>query len=91
MPEIERTPQGRFVSRVETAPLVAATRMGSGTVRTSLFAAADEARIPDGVVGKIVEIFSSDIDFHHSLHRGDRFNVVRFDEIVRTSTDVAAT
>ena len=38
--------------------------MGSGTVRTSLFAAADDARIPDGVVGKIVEIFSSDIDFH---------------------------
>ena len=73
---IERTPQGRFASRVETAPLVAATRMGSGTVRTSLFAAADEARIPDGVVGKIVEIFSSDIDFHRSLQRGDRFNVV---------------
>ena len=73
---IERTPQGQFASRVETAPLVAAIRMGSGTVRTSLFAAADEARIPDGVVGKIVEIFSSDIDFHRSLHRGDRFNVV---------------
>ena len=44
---IERTPQGRFASRVETAPLVAATRMGSGVVRTSLFAAADEARMPD--------------------------------------------
>ena len=73
---IERTPQGRFASRVETAPLVAATRLGSGTVRTSLFAAADEARIPDGVVGKIVEIFSSDIDFHRALQRGDRFNVV---------------
>ena len=73
---IERTPQGRFVSRVETDALVAAARMGSGTVRTSLFAAADEARIPDGVVGKIVEIFSSDIDFHRSLQRGDRFNVV---------------
>ena len=73
---IERTAQGQLVSRVETAPLVAATRMASATVRTSLFAAADEARIPDGVVGQIVEIFSSDIDFHHSLHRGDRFNVV---------------
>ncbi len=73
---IERTPQGQFASRVETAPLAAATRMGSATVRTSLFAAADDARVPDGVVGQIVEIFSSDIDFHHSLHRGDRFNVV---------------
>ena len=73
---VERTSGGGFATRVETAPLVAATRMGSATVRTSLFAAADEARIPDGVVGQIVEIFSTDIDFHRSLHTGDRFNVV---------------
>ena len=73
---IERNTRGGFTTRVETAPLVAATRMGSATVRTSLFAAADEARIPDGVVGKIVEIFSTDIDFHHELRTGDRFNVV---------------
>jgi murein DD-endopeptidase MepM/ murein hydrolase activator NlpD len=73
---IERTSQAGFATRIETAPLVAATRMGSATVRTSLFAAADEARIPDGVVGKLVEIFSTDIDFHHALRVGDRFNVV---------------
>jgi murein DD-endopeptidase MepM/ murein hydrolase activator NlpD len=73
---IERNAQGGFSTRVETAPLVAAARMGSATVHTSLFAAADDARIPDGVVGKIVEIFSTDIDFHHDLHAGDRFNVV---------------
>jgi murein DD-endopeptidase MepM/ murein hydrolase activator NlpD len=73
---VERVAPGKFTTRVETAPLVASTRMGSGIVRTSLFAAADEARIPDGVVGKLVEIFSSDIDFHHKLRNGDRFNVV---------------
>jgi murein DD-endopeptidase MepM/ murein hydrolase activator NlpD len=73
---IERNTQGGFSTRVETAPLMAATRMGSATVRTSLFAAADDARIPDGVVGKLVEIFSTDIDFHHALRTGDRFNVV---------------
>ncbi len=73
---VERAPAGEFTTRVETAPLVAATRMGSGTVRTSLFAAADEARVPDSIVGKLVEIFSSDIDFQHKLRAGDRFNVV---------------
>jgi murein DD-endopeptidase MepM/ murein hydrolase activator NlpD len=66
----------RFSARVETAPLVAAARMGSATVRSSLFAAADEAHIPDGIVGQIVEIFAGDIDFHHSVRQGDRFNVV---------------
>lgn len=73
---VERVAPDRFASRVETAPLVPATRMGSATVRTSLFAAADEARIPDRVVGQVVEIFSADIDFHRGLRTGDRFNVV---------------
>lgn len=73
---IERTAQGQFASRVELAPLVAATRMGSATIRSSLFAAADEARIPDSVVAQVVDILSGDIDFHRALRGGDRFNVV---------------
>jgi murein DD-endopeptidase MepM/ murein hydrolase activator NlpD len=73
---IERTPANTFATRVETAPLVAATRMGSATVRSSLFAAADEARIPDPVISQLVQIFSGDIDFHRSLHNGDRLSVV---------------
>ena len=72
---IERATAGQFISRVETAPLVAATRMGSATIRTSLFGAADEARIPDPVVSQIIDIFS-DIDFHRALHSGDRLSVV---------------
>jgi len=73
---IEHTPGGGFVSRVETAPLVPATRMGSATVHSSLFAAADEARIPDAVVAQIIQIFSGDIDFHRALRSGDRLSVV---------------
>ncbi|HSV34965.1 MAG TPA: M23 family metallopeptidase [Ramlibacter sp.] len=73
---VERVAPDRFDARIETAPLVAATRMGSASVRTSLFAAADESGIPDRVVSQVVEIFSSDIDFHRALHAGDRFNVV---------------
>ncbi|HWI82384.1 M23 family metallopeptidase [Ramlibacter sp.] len=73
---VERTGDGRFSSRVESAPLVPATRMGSATIRTSLFGAADEARIPDPVVAQIIDIFDSEIDFHRQLRAGDRFNVV---------------
>jgi murein DD-endopeptidase MepM/ murein hydrolase activator NlpD len=73
---VERTPDGQFAARIETAPLVPATRLASGTVRSSLSAAADEARIPDPVVGQIIDILSGDIDFQHALHRGDRFSVV---------------
>ncbi len=72
---IERGANG-FGARVETAPLELATRLGSGTVRSTLFNAADEARIPDSVVTRLVELFSGDIDFHRQLRQGDRFNVV---------------
>ncbi len=50
--------------------------MGSGTIRSSLFAATDDADIPDAVAVQIAEIFSGDIDFHRSLRKGDRFSVV---------------
>jgi murein DD-endopeptidase MepM/ murein hydrolase activator NlpD len=73
---VERGGEGRFESRVETAPLAAATRLASATIRSSLFAAADEARIPDPVVVQIADIFSGDIDFERQLRAGDRFNVV---------------
>ncbi len=65
-----------FVSRIETAPYVANARLASGVIQTSLFAATDEARIPDAVAIQVAEMFSSEIDFRRSLRKGDRFNVV---------------
>jgi murein DD-endopeptidase MepM/ murein hydrolase activator NlpD len=41
-----------------------------------LFAATDEARIPDAVAVQLAEIFSGDVDFRRSLRKGDRFSVV---------------
>lgn len=72
---IEKTPQG-FQSRIETAPLTATSRLASGTIQTSLFAATDDARIPDAIATQLAEIFSSNIDFHRSLRKGDRFSIV---------------
>jgi murein DD-endopeptidase MepM/ murein hydrolase activator NlpD len=72
---IERTPAG-LVSRVETAPYVATTKLSSGAIQSSLFAATDESRIPDAVAVQMAEIFSGDIDFRRALRKGDRFNVV---------------
>ena len=72
---VERTGSG-FTSRIETAPYVANARLSSGTIQTSLFAATDDARIPDAVATQIAEMFSSEIDFRRSLRKGDRFNVV---------------
>ena len=45
-------------------------------VQSSLFAAADAAGIPDSVAVQLARIFSTDIDFHADLRRGDTFSVV---------------
>ena len=67
---------GHWMSRLETAPLVSQLRLASGTIRTSLFAATDEARLPDSIASQMVEIFAADIDFHRQLRRGDSFSLV---------------
>lgn len=67
---------GKLLAMLETAPLAAQVRMGSGTVRTSLFAATDEARIPDGIATQIAEVFATDLDFHRQLQKGDTFSVL---------------
>lgn len=58
---------------------VAQTRqiaMRTGTIRSSLFQATDEADVPDSVATQIAEILGGDIDFNRDLRRGDRFAVV---------------
>ena len=65
-----------FQARIETAPLTASTRLASGVIRTSLFAATDDARLPDSIGVQLAEIFSGDIDFHRALRKGDRFSLV---------------
>ena len=72
---IERV-AGTFQATLESAPLASQVRMGSGTVRTSLFAATDEARIPDNVASQLAEVFSADLDFHRQLKKGDTFSVI---------------
>jgi murein DD-endopeptidase MepM/ murein hydrolase activator NlpD len=72
---VEKTAQG-FASRVEMGTLTASERLSSGTIRSSLYAATDDANIPDAVATQLAEIFSGDIDFHRALRKGDRFSVV---------------
>lgn len=71
---VERLPAG-FVARTETDTLTPGTRLASGIVRSSLFAATDVARIPDAVASQLADIFQGDVDFRQ-LRKGDRFAVV---------------
>jgi murein DD-endopeptidase MepM/ murein hydrolase activator NlpD len=72
---IERGAHG-FTAQLESAPLVATTRLASGVIQSSLFAATDDAGLPDVVASQLAELFSGDIDFRRALRKNDRFNVV---------------
>ena len=52
------------------------TLMKSAEIQSSLFAATDEAGIPDAIALQLADIFSSDIDFNLDLRKGDHFSVV---------------
>jgi len=67
---------GRWLARLDSVAYGAQMRLASGTIRNTLFAATDEAGLPDVVAGQLAEIFSTDIDFHRQLRKGDTFSVV---------------
>ena len=73
--EIVRGTSG-FSAAETSAQIERRIEMHTGEIRSSLFAAADAAQIPDSVASQIVDMFATDIDFASDLRRGDRFNVV---------------
>jgi murein DD-endopeptidase MepM/ murein hydrolase activator NlpD len=91
---VERDADGFKVTE-QPAQLEAQPLMASGEIRSSLFAATDAANLPDAIAIQIAEIFSSHIDFHRDLRRGDRFAVVyeglyHTGELVKTGRVLAA-
>ncbi len=71
---IEHTNQG-FTATRDTGELKASVKLTGGLIQTSLFAATDDAHIPDSIAVQLAEIFSGDIDFHRALRKGDHFTV----------------
>jgi murein DD-endopeptidase MepM/ murein hydrolase activator NlpD len=71
---IEKTPVG-FRVRSETDALTPGTRLASGAIATSLFAATDASGIPDAIASQLADIFSGDLNLR-ALRKGDRFAIV---------------
>ncbi len=65
-----------YTIKEETAQLETRVLMKSSEIRNSLFGATDAAGLPDAIAIQIADIFSTDIDFHRDLRKGDRFSVV---------------
>ena len=72
---VQRDSDGQWRAELQASALQASARLASGTIESSLFAATDEAHVPDSVATQMAEIFSGDIDFHRALRQGDTFAV----------------
>ncbi len=72
---IDRSAKG-FIVKQELAQLERRVLMKSAVIKNSLFGATDAAGLSDTVAMQIADIFSTDIDFHRDLRKGDRFSVV---------------
>jgi len=75
MLSIGRSASG-FVTQRETPPDDMRLTLRAGEIESSLFAAADDAGLPDAVTLALADVFGGDIDFYHDLRRGDRFIVL---------------
>ena len=70
----------KFVAMEAPAKLERRVEMRSREIITSLYSATDSnvdgGSMPDSVVGQMIEMFSTNIDFRSDIKRGDRFSVV---------------
>ncbi|MBA4381037.1 MAG: peptidase M23 [Sideroxydans sp.] len=65
-----------FTVDVKPALVEQRTFVRTGEIQSSLFAATDEAGLPDPAANQLAEIFGGDIDFHRDLRKGDKFSVI---------------
>ena len=72
---VARTGDG-FTVAEEPVELERRVLMKSAEIRSSLFAATDAADLSDAIATQLADIFSTDVDFHRDLRRGDHFSVL---------------
>jgi murein DD-endopeptidase MepM/ murein hydrolase activator NlpD len=72
---VARTGDG-FTVAEEPVELERHVLMKSAEIRSSLFAATDAAGLSDAIATQLADIFSTDVDFHRDLRRGDHFSVL---------------
>ena len=79
---VERDEDTSLVSRLEARQMEYRLVEAQATITSSLFAAAKEAKLSDGMTMKLANIFGWDIDFALDIRQGDRFSLL-YEEIWR--------
>jgi murein DD-endopeptidase MepM/ murein hydrolase activator NlpD len=73
---VSRDSAAGFQATLSAPPVEVRWKIGTGQIRSSLYAAADDAGLPDAITMQLADVFAGDIDFYHDVRAGDRFAVV---------------
>lgn len=76
-----RRGDGSLEARTVVAPTDKAIVRAGGVIRSSLFAAASGAGVPDALIVEMIRAFAWDVDFQRDIRGGDRFEIL-FDQYV---------
>ncbi len=75
--KINRNEAGELTSAKEIVPHVIETEVRSGSIDdANFFTSMDKAGVSDSVIKQMLDIFSSTINFHHDIKKGDKFRFV---------------
>ncbi len=64
-----------ITAQLERLPRSTEVRVVSGTIESSLYAAASRRGVPDAVISSMVDIFGWEVDFSSDLQEGDTYRV----------------
>jgi murein DD-endopeptidase MepM/ murein hydrolase activator NlpD len=78
---------GQFKATHHLAELQSRPAYAAGTIRSSLYLAAQEAGLPEGLIMELANIFAWDIDFALDIRENDEFRVI-YEELHHEGTKV---
>lgn len=73
---VTRRADGHFAASAETRTLARVPRYAIGVIKTSLYDAAVQARVPLPLLSEMVRAFSYDVDFQREVQPGDSFELL---------------
>jgi murein DD-endopeptidase MepM/ murein hydrolase activator NlpD len=78
--QITRGTDGAYASHKVERPKQRSLVQRAGVIDNSLYVATRDQNVPNDVTGKLIKLFSWDVDFQRDMRRGDRFETV-FEEV----------
>ncbi|MCP1336130.1 M23 family metallopeptidase [Futiania mangrovi] len=73
---VERGDDGSYAAREDVVQLIALPRLAGAEIDSSLYLAAQDAKVPANIIVELIRAFSYSVDFQREIQPGDAFEVL---------------